>query len=151
MVSAEETFTPPPTFEVLVGPLPTAAATWPATGVLTPTPEESPEPPESHATHIVQAGETLFSLGQKYGVSWERIAQVNGISYPYWIVPGQRLTIPGVEAPVAPTGERIHTVQRNETLYSIGLKYGVSWKAIAQANGIVNPNQIFVGQRLVIP
>ena len=153
VVSVRETLTPPPTptSEAPVVSLPTAALTSLPAVVLTPTPEESPAPPESLTTHIVQRGETLFSVGQKYGVSWLEIARANGISYPYWIIVGQKLTIPLGGAPVAPTGERIHIVQPEETLYRIGLKYGVPWQDIARANGIANPNQIFVGQKLVIP
>jgi LysM repeat protein len=45
----------------------------------------------------------------------------------------------------------IHIVHRGETLYSIARHYGVDVWAIARANGIVNPNRIYVGQRLVIP
>ncbi|MCA9937285.1 MAG: LysM peptidoglycan-binding domain-containing protein, partial [Anaerolineales bacterium] len=35
--------------------------------------------------------------------------------------------------------------------FRIGLAYGISWVQIAEANGIVNPNQIVVGQVLKIP
>jgi LysM repeat protein len=48
-------------------------------------------------------------------------------------------------------GERIHVVQPGENLYRIGLIYGLSWVAIAEYNGIGNPNQITVGQELRIP
>jgi len=44
-----------------------------------------------------------------------------------------------------------HTVQQGETLSSIAQRYGTNWQAIANANGIVNPNQIYVGQKLKIP
>ena len=44
----------------------------------------------------------------------------------------------------------IHVVQRGETLYGIARRYGVDMLAIASANNIVNPNLIYVGQRLVI-
>jgi LysM repeat protein len=49
------------------------------------------------------------------------------------------------------TGEIWHTVQRAETLSSVARRYGTTWQVIAQANGIVNPNQIYVGQKLKIP
>jgi lysozyme len=42
-------------------------------------------------------------------------------------------------------------VQQGETLSSIARRYGTSWQAIKQANGLVNPNQIYVGQKLKIP
>ncbi len=45
----------------------------------------------------------------------------------------------------------VHVVQRGETLSSIACRYGVNMWTIAQANGIINPNRIYVGQRLVIP
>jgi LysM repeat protein len=50
------------------------------------------------------------------------------------------------------SGEQVkHTVQAGENLYHIALQYGTTVEAIAQANGITNPNLIFVGQVLVIP
>lgn len=50
-----------------------------------------------------------------------------------------------------PSGERIHIVAAGENLYRIGLQYGVSWVAIAEYNGLTNPDQISVGQELRIP
>jgi LysM repeat protein len=44
----------------------------------------------------------------------------------------------------------IHTVQPGENLYRIGLKYGVTWQDIVQANGLAS-TVIYVGQQLVIP
>lgn len=44
-----------------------------------------------------------------------------------------------------------HTVRAGETLSGIGRQYGVSANAIAAANGLANPNYIYVGQRLTIP
>jgi LysM repeat protein len=43
-----------------------------------------------------------------------------------------------------------HTVQPSENLFRIGLRYGVSWQAIMQANGLTSTT-IYVGQQLVIP
>jgi LysM repeat protein len=44
----------------------------------------------------------------------------------------------------------IHIVQPGENLFRIGLKYGVSWVAIMNANGLADTT-IYVGQELVIP
>lgn len=59
---------------------------------------------------------------------------------------------PATQAPptAAPTGTT-HVVQPGENLYRISLRYGTSISALAQANGIVNPSLIFVGQSLTIP
>lgn len=45
----------------------------------------------------------------------------------------------------------IHLVQRGETLSSIAQQYGLTVDAIAHANGIADPRQVYVGQQLVIP
>jgi len=47
--------------------------------------------------------------------------------------------------------DTIYIVQPGDNLFRISLKFGVSQQAIMIANGITNPNLIFVGQRLVIP
>lgn len=44
-----------------------------------------------------------------------------------------------------------HVVQPGENLYSIATRYGVSVQAIMRANGITDPNMIFVGTVLRIP
>src|SRR5262249_25645483 len=44
-----------------------------------------------------------------------------------------------------------YTVQPGDNLYRISLKFGVTMDALSQANGIVNPNLIIVGQKLNIP
>jgi len=62
---------------------------------------------------------------------------------------------PPAQPPAQPSGGTgtfiWHTVQPGETLSSIALRYGTTWQAIAQANSLSNPNQIYVGQKLKIP
>lgn len=45
----------------------------------------------------------------------------------------------------------LHQVQDGETLFSIALQYGLTWDVMAAANGLTNPDIVFVGQVLVIP
>jgi LysM repeat protein len=59
---------------------------------------------------------------------------------------------PTTAPPASSSGSTIvHTVQRGETTYSIARRYGTTVNAIAQANGMVNPSHIVVGQQLKIP
>jgi len=44
-----------------------------------------------------------------------------------------------------------HTVRAGETLYRIGINYGVPYEEIARANQLSNPRLIYSGQRLCIP
>ena len=46
---------------------------------------------------------------------------------------------------------RIHYVTWGETLYKIGVQYGVWWTDLAVANNLSNPDRIYVGQTLTIP
>jgi LysM repeat protein len=107
-------------------------------------------------THTVAAGENLYRIGLRYGVSWVTLAQHNNLANPNRLTVGQVLQIPSATAPQpqptpSPQTETTYTVRRGDTLYRIGLAYGISWVQIAEANGLVNPNQIFPGQVLKIP
>lgn len=46
---------------------------------------------------------------------------------------------------------RYYTVLRGDWLVRIAARFGVSWRAISDANHLVNPNRIYPGQRLIIP
>jgi len=61
-----------------------------------PEPAPTPPPPAIN-THVVQHGETLWSLAVKYysdGQQWTRIAQANNITDPAKLRVGQVLKIP---------------------------------------------------------
>lgn len=45
------------------------------------------------ASHLVQRGETLFSISKKYGLDWKSLARVNGIKEPFTIYPGLKLRL----------------------------------------------------------
>lgn len=49
------------------------------------------------------------------------------------------------------TGSAEHTISKGESFYTIGKKYGVGFKAIADANPGVNPARLKIGQKIVIP
>ncbi|MBN1813158.1 MAG: LysM peptidoglycan-binding domain-containing protein [Anaerolineae bacterium] len=113
--------------------------------------------------HVVQRGETLYSIARYYGVSVSAICAANSIANPRLIYAGQRLVIPvtsGTPASAPPSetsagtttvAQRTHVVQPGENLYRIALRYGTTIPVLAAANGISEPTQIRVGQTLVIP
>lgn len=53
--------------------------------------------------------------------------------------------------PMAAQADATYVVQRGDTLSRIAAQFSVDVDAIAAANGITNPNLIYVGQRLTIP
>jgi len=102
--------------------------------------------------HIVQRGENLFRIALRYGVTVNALAAANGLSNTSRIYVGQRLTIPTDNSPgPTPPSSGVHIVRPGENLFRIALRYGITPQALAAANGIANPNRIYVGQRLVIP
>lgn len=54
--------------------------------------------PETAATlfreHVVQKGETVFSIGQEYGIQWTTLATLNSLKAPFALKVGQTLKIP---------------------------------------------------------
>jgi LysM repeat protein len=117
--------------------------------------EESPTPLPT--THTVAAGENLYRIGLKYGMSWVVLAQYNNLPNADRIYVGQVLQIPSGQPPPSqpppsqPPEYTSYVVKSGDNLFRIGLAFGVSWVDIATANGIVNPNVIYPGQVLKIP
>jgi LysM repeat protein len=103
--------------------------------------------------HVVQRGETLYSIARYYGTTPQAIASANGLANPNYIYAGQRLIIPtggGGGGGAAATGSA-YVVRQGDTLYAIAARHGTTVSALVQANGLANANYIYAGQRLVIP
>jgi LysM repeat protein len=114
---------------------------------------------EAGNKYIVRWGDTLFSIAQRFGVTVDDIKQANGLTSDF-ITVGQELTIPGATippgqepgAPPPPPGRPgIHIVQPGENLFRIALRYDTTVECLAEANHIIHPWFIYVGQELVIP
>ena len=113
-------------------------------------------PDEAEATHTVQAGENLFRISLKYGVTVKALVELNGLYNADQIVAGQELAIPGsaTESSVSYQPEHAsttYTVKRGETLASIAHQHGVALWTLIRVNSIANPALIVPGQTLVIP
>ncbi|HRJ42213.1 MAG: LysM peptidoglycan-binding domain-containing protein [Caldilineaceae bacterium] len=108
--------------------------------------------PGAPAIHIVQPGEVLSVIAEKYGITLDELVAANRIADPNLVTPGTELVIPGLTAAALEAANQIiHIVAPGEGLYSIAARYGVSADAIIEANRITNPDLIRVGDRLIIP
>ncbi len=90
--------------------------------------------------HILEKGETLYSVSRKYRIPLPLILERNNINNAGKIFAGQKIYIP-----------KTHTVKKGETLYSIARSYAVSVADITKANAIAAGHILKIGQRLIIP
>jgi len=106
-----------------------------------PTGEAAP----SLSTYLVEPGDTLKDLAERFGVSVATIAAANKISDPDQISVGQELI-------VLPTSGLLYSIQPGETLGTVASKYGVEPSSIAAVNQIApQAEQPLSGQKLVVP
>jgi LysM repeat protein len=57
---------------------------------------------------------------------------------------------PASQPALAASCTQYHRVRAGQTLYSIGLIYGVTWTKLAKINNLSNPRLIFTGQQLCV-
>jgi len=116
------------------------------------------DPGRGDGIHVVQLGETLYSIAARYGTTVSALLAINNISNPNYIYAGQQLTIPG--GPVSPppgTGRPApgcgygYIVKPGDNLSSIAAWHGTTTYALARANALAAPYWIYAGQRLHIP
>ncbi len=117
-------------------------------------------------SYTIQKGDTLASIGKKFCTTWQDVYELNkGYvgNNPDAIEPGTQIYLIDrcQNNNVFDRGIRehaigrvydgnIYVVEQGDTLYSIGLRFGLSWQAIANANGM-SSSYIEKGMQLVIP
>ncbi|MGE5509208.1 MAG: LysM peptidoglycan-binding domain-containing protein [Chitinophagales bacterium] len=105
--------------------------------------------------YTVQSGDTLYLIAQRNGTTVAALQQANGLSAGTWLYPGETLVIPkggatgGTGSTSGSSGS--YTVQPGDSLFFIAARYGTTVTALEQANGITAPENLRVGQTLVIP
>ncbi|MDZ7659967.1 LysM peptidoglycan-binding domain-containing protein [Fodinibius sp.] len=95
-------------------------------------------------THTVKQGETLFSIAQQYDIEVEQVREWNNLRGNELSI-GQTLLV----SPPSSDSAITHTVQRQETLFSISKQYNVSIAEIKSWNNL-SSNNLQVGQELTI-
>ena len=106
--------------------------------------EAAPAPPVTPTTYAVQAGDTLYSIARKHGVSVDAVLWANNLTDANVLKQGQKLVIP-------PSTGKLHTVKDGDTVDALAQSYGVSKTGIATVNGLAETAALKPGQRLLIP
>lgn len=93
--------------------------------------------------HVVQPGETIYSIAAQYNTSPQKIISDNELQDPNALVPGQTLVI------LVP--EQVHIVQPGDTLENIARRYGTTVVELLQLNPqIAYADAIFPGEQITI-
>lgn len=100
--------------------------------------------PAAGGSYTIQPGDTLSSIAQRYGTSYQTLAAMNGIADPNKINAGVTIKVPGAGVAAAPASQT-YKIQSGDTLSGIAQKFGTSAARLAQLNGIADPNKIYAG------
>ena len=148
--------------------LPIGSETWTSELIaqrLAPGEQYANQPEERR--HRIRSGETLASVAERYGVSADSIAQLNGMNSNQKLRAGRSLLVPPTAAitvaaaaaapPPAPKPEAtpasgsapsVYVVRRGDSIEEISKKTGLAQTDILKINNLKNPNYIFEGQKL---
>ncbi|WP_430468338.1 LysM peptidoglycan-binding domain-containing protein [Winogradskyella ouciana] len=96
--------------------------------------------------HIVEKGQTLYSLANRYGLTVSELKQQNDLTSNL-IKVGQELRVANFNSNIGKSDLSVWTVSKGDTLYSIAKKNGLSVEQLKSLNGLTS-NLIKVGQIL---
>ncbi|MHC1790426.1 DUF459 domain-containing protein [Solidesulfovibrio sp.] len=98
----------------------------------------------------VAAGDTLWALSRRFGVSLEEILALNGEVDPVRLRVGQLVTVPA-EGPVASAEMLVFPVSAGDSLWSIARRFGLGVEALVAANPGLDPLRLREGQTVRVP
>ena len=99
--------------------------------------------------YIVQPGENLSNIAQKFGVDVNDLISINRIVNSNIISAGTQLIIPGLEGISGILS--VTPIQLGETIPVILQKYQVSMEVLLKLNKITSPSEVYVGTNLILP
>lgn len=125
---------------------------------------ESPQPQSAVNMHVVQAGETLFSISKKYGISVEQIKAWNNLTGND-ISPGEKLIVGQTTTkqtsdsygsdennsvpPKIKNDTVFYVVQEGEDLYTVSKKNNTTIYKVISLNRMTS-QKIYPGMKLII-
>jgi spore germination protein len=101
---------------------------------------------EKMAVHVVIAGENLWAISTRYGVSIQTIVELNGLPSASSIVPGLALYLPDILPPL-----RYYQIKAGDHIWQLAQQFRVDPSVILAANPGINPNLLVIGQIINVP
>lgn len=113
-------------------------------------------PPIGWVRIIAGAGDTIYSVAQRYKTTAENLSAANCLlsadlpaGYALYVPPVPTVTVIPCGPPIG--WVRTHIVQRGDTLFRIALSYGTTYPQLQRANCMGSSTIIYAGQRLWVP
>ncbi|NCP15829.1 LysM peptidoglycan-binding domain-containing protein [bacterium] len=149
---------PSPTFPPFTPPVGTTSIPIPPTETFTPfvvTPPTNCTPPAGWLAYLVQPGDTLEGLAERYRIPSEQLSQANCLMTAS-LLPGSYLYVPPVptRTPVpcgAPSGWIRYTILKGDTLYSLAQYYQVTVQQLQRANCMGSSTILITGKQIYVP
>ncbi|WP_194841367.1 LysM peptidoglycan-binding domain-containing protein [Salinibacillus xinjiangensis] len=103
--------------------------------------------------HVVQTGESLSSISNKYSMPIDDIKAINGLSGDTIYV-GQSLRLDGASQTSTAQNQisyKTHTVESGDTIWALSVKYGIPQAELLKANHLTTSSPLSIGQKLQVP
>ena len=113
----------------------------------TPTPPASTPP--SGPIYIVQSGDTLSIIADRFSVSMNDLMSANNISDPNTIQAGQQLVIPGLMGVTGTLDTDV--VNFGDSFHSLVRQTQIPATLIEKLNHIISPSEFYVGANMIVP
>lgn len=118
---------------------------------------------ETKDYHLVQKGETLFSIGKKYGIEVENLAVWNNMKSDQRLKVGDKISLKPLSVQNIEVSQSIsheegklrtkdiyHVVKAGDTINAIAKTYSIKPEKIMEMNNLSAKSILHVGQRLII-
>lgn len=99
--------------------------------------------------YVVQPGDTLWEIAQRFGITQQELADANGISDPNQLREGQELVIPGL--PEVSGRLVTRSVEFGDSLLGLSRQYRLPELELARLNRVASSAQLYAGQNLILP
>lgn len=108
-------------------------------------------PSGASTTYTIRAGDTLSGIAARFGISWQELAQANGLSENDILSVGSTLLLPQARSTAGGASARTHTIANGDTIITIAQRYGVDWRELLRINGLRETSLLRVGQTIRLP
>jgi GH25 family lysozyme M1 (1,4-beta-N-acetylmuramidase) len=109
-------------------------------------PNPSPVVIQNYVTYVIQKGDTLSSIAERFETTYQLIASLNNISNPDLIYVGETIKVPEN----CDDEGCYYTVRKGDTLSELALRFDTTVSELQSLNNISNANLIYVGEKIRI-